>query len=71
VSGKRTTCRLAQNSIEALAYLKQLVEQGDLRVVVDRCYSMQQIVEAHHYVEQGHKAGNVVILIGEGNANST
>jgi len=61
IGSKRTTCKLARNSIEALEYLATLVEQGGLRVVVDRCYPMEQIVEAHHYVEQGHKTGSVVI----------
>jgi len=65
-SSKRITCRLAHNSVEALNYLKQLIEQGELKVVVDRCYPMEKIVEAHHYVEQGHKNGNVVITTGGG-----
>ena len=64
-SGKRTTCRLAQNSAEDLNYLKQLIEQDKLKVVVDRCYPMEKIVEAHRYVEQGHKNGNVVVTIAE------
>lgn len=63
ISNKRTSCKLAHNSIEGLEYLAQLLEEGTLRVVVDRCYAMEQIVEAHHYVEQGHKAGNVVIIV--------
>ncbi len=61
ISNRRTTCQLAHYSIETLEYLTQLAEQGELRVIVDRCYTMEQIVEAHHYVEQGHKSGNVVI----------
>ena len=64
-SGKRTTCQLAQNSAEDLNYLKQLIEQDKLKVVVDRCYPMEKIVEAHRYVEQGHKNGNVVVTIAE------
>lgn len=62
-SNKRTTCKLANNTVEGLQYLSDLVEQGELRVVIDRCYPMEQIVAAHHYVEQRHKAGNVVIVL--------
>lgn len=62
---KRTTCRLAHNNTEALIYLTELAEKGRLRVVVDRTFPMEQIVDAHRYVEQGHKAGNVVITVAE------
>ncbi|MFP7298244.1 NAD(P)-dependent alcohol dehydrogenase [Neobacillus niacini] len=64
-SRKLILSRNSPETQEALNFLKNLVENGELKVVIDRIYTFDEIVEAHKYVEKGHKVGNVVIKVGD------
>jgi NADPH:quinone reductase-like Zn-dependent oxidoreductase len=61
--GKKVMFPIPKHDQEMVGYLKELIESGEFKPVIDRTYPLDQIAEAYRYVETGQKIGNVVISV--------
>jgi hypothetical protein len=63
IGDKKVICALSSENPKDLIFIKELVEAGKIKSIIDRCNSLEQAAETHRYIEQGHKKADVLITM--------
>ncbi|UCD37221.1 MAG: zinc-binding dehydrogenase, partial [Fidelibacterota bacterium] len=71
IGGKKVICTLGSEKQEDMVLLKELVEAGEIKTIIDRTYPLEEAAEAHKYYEEGPKTGRVVITMDKDSKSDT